>query len=182
VAAPGGIPVAARPGIEPFVRHHRRSEARFERHEPAYLSELLAARALLPWHGGGSEIGVGTGRFAGPLGVEFGMDPTAKMLFPARARRPRRPRGRRGHFLGYALVVTTLCLVDDIRLMLREAGRVLRPGGPLVIGLIDRESPLGREYAAHQRENVFYRAVTFLSAAEVACLAADAGFRDTEWL
>jgi hypothetical protein len=72
--------------VQPFVRHHRRYDQWFERHRAAYRSELLAVRALLPWAGRGLEIGVGTGRFAGPLGVEFGIDPAAETLIYARAR------------------------------------------------------------------------------------------------
>lgn len=78
--------VAANPRTAPFVRHHRRYDEWFERHRAAYLSELLAARALLPWSGRGLEIGVGTGRFAAPLGVAFGLDPAAEMLGYARER------------------------------------------------------------------------------------------------
>jgi hypothetical protein len=54
-------PAGARAGVEPFVRHHQRYDDWFERHHVAYLSELLAVRALLPWGGRGLEIGVGTG-------------------------------------------------------------------------------------------------------------------------
>ena len=75
-----------RHGTEPFIRHHRRYDDWFERHRAAYLSELLAVRTLLPWKGRGLEIGVGTGRFASPLGVEFGIDPAAEMLDYAEAR------------------------------------------------------------------------------------------------
>jgi hypothetical protein len=71
---------------EPFIHHHRRYEDWFERNREAYLSELLAVRALVPWRGLGLEIGVGTGRFAGPLGVEIGIDPAIEMLGYARSR------------------------------------------------------------------------------------------------
>ena len=43
-------------------------------------------RTLLPWEGHGLEIGVGTGRFAGPLGVKFGIDLVGETLGYARAR------------------------------------------------------------------------------------------------
>jgi SAM-dependent methyltransferase len=176
------------PGTEPFVRHHRRYDEWFERHSAAYLSELLAVRALLPWRGRGLEIGVGTGRFAAPLGVEFGIDPAAEMLGYA---------SNRGVCVAcavaealpfadgafdYALIVTTICFVDDAGAMLREAARVLRPTGDLIIGLIDRDSPLGREYLAHQAENVFYREARFFSAAEVEMLLRETGFGEFVWI
>lgn len=64
----------------PFASQHQDYDAWFEQHQAAYLSELLAVRALLPLEGRGLEICVGTGRFAGPLGVGFGIDPVARML------------------------------------------------------------------------------------------------------
>ncbi len=64
----------------PFDAEHGRYEAWFEHHPLAYHSELLAVRAVLPWQGRGIEIGVGSGRFAGPLGVGLGIDPSGPML------------------------------------------------------------------------------------------------------
>jgi hypothetical protein len=65
---------------------------------------------------------------------------------------------------------------------LAEARRVLRPGGCLVIGFIDRESVLGREYLEHQAENVFYRKATFYSVAEVDALLERTGVGERIWL
>jgi SAM-dependent methyltransferase len=183
----GEAAVTSDPRTEPFVHRHRRYEDWFEHHRVAHLSELLAVRALVPWQGRGLEIGVGTARFAGPLGVEFGIDPVAEMLGYARAcgvsvacalaeALPFAPA-----VFDYVLIVTTICFVDDAGLMLREAARVLRPEGVLVIGLIDRESPLGPDYLAHQAENVFYREATFFSAGEVEALLRQTGFRDLVW-
>ena len=154
-------------GIEPFVRHHVRYDEWFERHPAAYLSELLAVRALLPWGGRGLEIGVGSGRFAAPLGVEYGIDPAAPMLDRARARGVRvasavaeaLPFSDRT--FDHALVVTTLCFVSDAAAMAREARRVLRPSGALVIGFIDRESALGLHSLASRADNVFCRDARF---------------------
>ena len=77
--------VSRNPRVAPFARHHRRYDDWFERHQAANLTEPLALRALLPWDGCALEIGVGTGRFVGPLGVQFGIDPAAAMLDYARA-------------------------------------------------------------------------------------------------
>lgn len=176
------------PKTEPFVRHHRRYDEWFERHGAAYLSELLAVRALLPWRGRGLEIGVGTARFAGPLGVGFGIDPAAEVLGYARGRgvcvacAVAEALPFADAAFDYALIVTTLCFVDDAAAMLHEAARVLRPAGELVIGLIDRDSPLGQEYIAHQAENVFYREATFFSAAEVETLLSERGFGEFVWI
>jgi SAM-dependent methyltransferase len=176
------------PRIEPFVIHHVRYDDWFERHRAAYLSELLAVRALLPLEGQGLEVGVGTGRFAGPLGVKFGIDPAGETLVYAQARGVKVVRAVAealpfsGAAFDYAVVVTTICFVDDARAMLREIARVLRPGGKIIIGLIDRESPLGQDYVTHQAENIFYREATFYSAAEVEALLKETGFSQLVWV
>lgn len=72
--------------VAPFEAHHERYERWFEEHRAAYVSELLALRALVPWEGHGLEIGVGTARFAAPLGVPVGLDPSDAMLARAAAR------------------------------------------------------------------------------------------------
>ena len=175
------------PRVAPFEAHHERYEAWFGKHEAAYISELLALRPFVPWEGRGIEIGVGSGRFAAPLGVQVGLDPSAAMLAYAAARKIEVVEGTAedlpfaaGSF-DHALVVTTICFVDSPAEMLAEAHRVLKPGGRLVIGFIDRESALGQDYLAHQFENVFYREATFYSADEVARLLAQGGFAIDAW-
>lgn len=175
------------PRIAAFESHHARYEAWFGRHEAAYISELLALRPFLPWEGRGIEIGVGSGRFAAPLGVQVGVDPSPAMLVHAAARGIETVRGSAeqlpfadGSF-DYALVVTTICFVDSADAMLAEARRVLKPRGRLVIGFIDRDSALGRHYLAHQAESVFYREATFFSADEVARLLIASGFTIDAW-
>jgi len=83
--------------------------------------------------------------------------------------------------LDYALVVTTICFVDDPKAILTETHRVLKPGAALVVGFIDRSSALGRHYLAHQDESVFYREATFYTASEVGKLLRDTGFFDHAW-
>lgn len=175
------------PRTAPFEAHHQRYEAWFGKHAAAYLSELLALRPFVPWQGRGLEIGVGSGRFAAPLGVRVGLDPSAAMLGYAAARGVEVVRGTAEDLpfpdasFDHALVVTTICFVDSPEEMLAEAHRVLVPGGRLVIGFIDRESSLGKTYLAQQMENVFYREATLYSADEVEGLLTNAGFSIAAW-
>ncbi len=175
------------PRVDPFDVHHQRYEAWFEKHEAAYISELLALRPFVPWKGWGIEIGVGSGRFAAPLGVQVGLDPSTAMLVYAAARGIEVVEGTAENLpfetgtFDHALVVTTICFVDSPAQMLAEAHRVLRPGGRLVIGFIDRESALGQDYLAHQAESVFYREATFYSADEVERLLLETGFSISGW-
>ncbi len=55
---------------------------------------------------------------------------------------------------------------------------MLKPGGALVVGLIDRESPLGRGYEKRKGESLFYREAAFFSAAEAVAMMKAAGFGD----
>jgi SAM-dependent methyltransferase len=173
-----------RPKTAPFNAYHGRYESWFRRHPAAYHSELLAIRALLPWQGLGLEIGVGTGRFAAPLGVSIGLDPSRAVLAYAVERgisciqAVAEALPFKNAVFDYGLIVTTICFVDNPKTMLNEARRVLKSGASLVIGFVDRDSMLGQRYLAHQGESVFYREACFYSALEVARLLGDTGFVD----
>ena len=172
------------PRTAPFEEHTAEYEQWFEENEGAYRAELAALRRLVPSAGDGLEIGVGSGRFAAPLGIGVGVDPSKKMLDIARDRGVEVVRGvaeslpfAAGAF-DTALIVTTICFVDDIPRTVAEAARVLGPEGRFVIGYIDSESPVGERYRAEKAENPFYREATFVSTAELVDALEAAGFTE----
>ncbi|MCK4366517.1 MAG: class I SAM-dependent methyltransferase, partial [Thermoplasmata archaeon] len=123
------------------------------------------------------------GRFAEPLGIKVGVDPSAKMGEVARRRGIEIIAGVaedlpiRDSRFDTVLLVTTVCFLDDVDKALKEAYRVLKPGGATVIGLVDKNSPLGKSYQQRKDENVFYRVAAFLSVEEVVQALERAGFK-----
>jgi SAM-dependent methyltransferase len=168
--------------IRAFDSHPERYESWFDRHKEAYISELLALRPFVPLVGRGLEVGVGTGRFAVPLGVQVGIDPCPAMLAVASRRGIEVHEGVAEALpfpddsFDHVLVVTTLCFVDSPELMFSQIARVLKPGGVLVVGFIDRDSPMGLDYETHQAESTFYREATFYAAGQVEGFLVAAGF------
>ena len=170
--------------VEPFEEHALQYEDWFVRNEFVYQSELQAVKAQLPERGSGVEIGVGSGRFAAPLGIKVGIDPSTKMREIAR---------KRGievidaiaeglpfadSQFDFALMVTTMCFLDNIEAAFREAYRVLKVWGCLIIGFVDKNSPIGKLYQQHKNESVFYKVANFHSVDDVVSHLKRAGFKD----
>ncbi|WP_435348881.1 class I SAM-dependent methyltransferase [Haloarchaeobius sp. HRN-SO-5] len=176
------------PKTAPFESFTDRYEHWFEEFDAAYQSELEALRRIVPTPGYGVEIGVGSARFAAPLGFQVGLDPAAAMLERAQDRGVEVVRGVAEHLpfqdgrFDTALVVTTICFVDDVPRTLTEARRVVGPSGRLVIGYIDADSPVGRTYREQKEENPFYRDAVFVSTDELVDQLEAAGFGDFEFV
>jgi ubiquinone/menaquinone biosynthesis C-methylase UbiE len=159
--------------ISVFEEAAQEYDAWFDRHQPVYESEIMALKRFLPSGGGGLEIGVGTGRFAVPLGLQVGLDPAKAMTDLARQRgtivvravAEALPFGDASFRL--AVLVTALCFLQAPFLALGESARILKPGGRLLIGMIDGDSPLGRHYEAHKMESPFYRQAHFYPVSQV---------------
>ncbi len=167
--------------ILPFEQHLDDYENWFVKNHWAYQSEIRAIRELLP-AGLGVEIGVGSGLFAQPLGIRFGVEPSPRMMRLARKRGIKVVRGiaeqlplKQASF-DVALMVTTVCFLDDVPAAFAETARVLKPDGSFLVGFIDRESPLGREYQKFKAQNVFYRHADFYSVRELLAFLREAGF------
>ena len=168
----------------PFDTHLDDYEQWFIDNHYVFLSELAAIQRLIPLSGTGMEVGIGSGIFAEPLGIKEGVEPSPAMRTKA---------GERGILpvdgiaealpypdksFDFVLMVTTICFVDDLEKSFIEAGRVLKDNGDLIIGFVDRESPLGNIYLRHKNENIFYRDAVFWSTDEVNGLLKETGFKN----
>jgi SAM-dependent methyltransferase len=155
----------------------------FHDHSLAYVSEIKAVQALLPKGGEGVEIGAGTGRFAAPLKIRHGVEPSAAMAAIARRRGVDVTEGTAEKLpfederFDFALMVAALCFADDPAAALREAHRILKPDGVLVLGLVDRERPLDKA-RDKKEESIFWHEAACFSTAEVVALMKEAGFHD----
>lgn len=136
-----------------------------------FAIELRAFHLLLPhlpkpW----LEIGVGSGRFAQPLGIEAGVDPCVKLVEMARRRGVSAllARGEELPFeaasFGTVFLIVTVCFLDQLGDVLREAKRVLVPNGRIVLATVLGDSPWGRFYRQRgKRGHRFYRHARFYS-------------------
>lgn len=156
----------------------------FETKSCAYQSELNAVGRWIPEGAVGVEIGVGTGRFAEPFHITTGVEPSESMGRIARLRGITVVRAvaeqlpfRSGQF-DFALMVTTLCFVDDPLKALQEGHRILREGGSLILAIIDKTTVLGNLYAARKMTSKFYRDAKFYSAHMAIDLLQQSGFDD----
>ncbi len=167
---------------ELFDKNYAYYDRWFDEHDQIYRCELEALRRVLPPFRKGLEVGVGTGRFAAPLGIQVGVEPSAQMAAVAKKRGIEVVPGV-AEALPFAdksfdlvLMVTTICFVDDIDKSFEEAKRVLADDGHLIIAFVDRDSPLGKFYEAHKAKSRFYKEATFYSKKDIFKLLKSHGF------
>ena len=132
-----------------------------------------------PW----LEVGVGSGRFAGSLGIKTGIEPSIKMANIARNRGIDILVGKgenlcfRADSYRTAFIIFTLCFVQSAPEVLQESNRILTGDGKLVIGMVPGKSPWGLYYQEKkERGHPFYRNATFYSRDNVIAMLDDAGF------
>ena len=145
--------------VDHFEKTWKSYDEWFDGHQALYQTELTALKKVVP-SGAGLEIGVGTGRFAAPLGVRFGLDPAIHMIRLAKNRGLLAVQGLgeslpfKDECFDFVQIVFVIEFVDDLVSFLREAVRTIRRNGALILGFIDRESPWGQYYArdpSHRR-------------------------------
>jgi len=158
----------------------------FDEHPRIYQSEVTALEKFIPWSGLGLEIGVGTARFAAPLHIEYGVDPSPNTAWIARDRGVNIIIGK-GEDLplcdksfDYVLMATVVHFLDDLSRALTETHRVLRPKGLLIISFIERESPLGNEYCNDKESKPFFKDAIFYTVERLRSLVLSVGFTNIE--
>lgn len=171
--------------LSPFDLFAKEYDAWFEKDGRLIFNiEVEAFKKILPslskpW----LEIGVGSGRFAQALGIDVGIDPSGELLEMARRRGIKVYQGkgedrffREGSF-GAVFLIVTLCFADSPLEILKEANRILRQEGKIVLGLVLRDSPWGRFYLTKKREgHRFYKYAQFYSFNEIECMLMTSGF------
>lgn len=156
----------------------------FDTHPHVFQSELNAIHRLLPASGEILEIGVGTGRFADRLNVKIGIEPSATMLHIAvnrgvpvvQANAERLP--FKDAQFDIALSITTECFLSSPQLAYREIFRVLRQNGHVLIAMLNRDSPLVREYETNRQRSAFYHSANFYRVEEIVHLLESVGFKE----
>lgn len=170
-------------GINDFNLYHREYDRWFEKNRNIYLAELKAVKHLIPPHSKSIEIGSGTGKFATPLGIDFGIEPSEKMI-----RTGAKPGFNSVKAVGESLpiksgtfdlvlMVTTICFLDDPEKSFREVYRILSKGGYFIVGFVDKESFLGKAYLKKKNKSKFYKSARFYSFGEISILMRNSGFK-----
>lgn len=172
-----------REAVRPFNEGAERYDEWYA-NNPAFAIELAALRAsFMKLPEPRLEIGVGPGRFALALQVEFGLDPAIAPLRLAARRNIMAINGLgeqlpvRSRAIGTVYLLFTLCFLPDPGKVLRECSRILLPGGRLIIGLIPAGSSWGKRVSDRGRKNdPYYRHARVRTVGDTVRLLADNGF------
>jgi ubiquinone/menaquinone biosynthesis C-methylase UbiE len=159
----------------------------FDRHPGIYQSEILALQKVIPKKAIGLEIGVGTGRFAQPLNILVGVEPSHSMAQLAMSRGITVINARAEALpffplsFDFTVMITTDCFLDDIPKAFAEAQRIIKKDGCFIIAMIDKESSLGKKYEAIKENSPWYQKAHFHSVPEIIGLLKQSGFDNFEF-
>ena len=168
---------------EVFERHADAYDDWFVLHWEVYRAECERIRKILPVPDARTvEVGVGSGRFAVPLGIPIGIEPSVALGRLARRRGIEVIRGvgeslpLKDGSCSAVLMVTVICFFDDPARAFAEAYRVLVPGGVLVAGFLEREGKAIQAYLHGETDHRFLSQGRFYMSEEVQTLLCGAGF------
>jgi len=172
--------------IVPFNQLAHDYDQWFDQHQAIFKSEVEALRKVMPKSGEGLEIGVGSGRFAEVLGIKTGIEPAENLGKIAKSRginlynAVAESLPFSDNQFDYVLFNTVVCFLDSPQRAFSEAKRVLKSNGVIIIGMIDKNSPLGRLYETKKMDNPFYKNAHFYSVDEMIAFINQLGFSQKE--
>ena len=156
----------------------------FDEHYDEYLAELTRIRQVLPPPDSRSiEVGAGSGRFAAPLGIRIGVEPSHALCQMAYQSGIEVIRGRaealpiKDGCCSSVLFVTVICFLDDPKVAFREIHRILSQGGCLITAFIEREGMIHRKYLQKGGKGRFLSRAKFYSQEEVQVFLEETQFK-----
>lgn len=174
---------------EIFDKYVEDYEAWYDKYPEVYESELAAIREQflkLPENIRGIEVGIGTGRFAQPLGIKEGIEPSEEMAKKALNRKIEVLKGV-AEYLPYRdlqfdfVLFVTICHLDNVKLAIEEAHRVLKHHGSIIIGFLDKDHAVAKEYKERRDRSTFFSKAKFYSVMRIKQLIEEAGFKNLEF-
>ena len=168
--------------IEVFHIEWQKYDVWYDQNPAIFQSELKAISKVIP-SGAGLEIGVGTGRFASFFRIPFGIDPALSALHLSRKRNILAAQGKgeslpfKDHTFDFILIVATLCFVKDPWRVLREARKVLRNRGTLILAVLNKSSAYVRFLQNKASKSLFLRNAQFYGSSEILSFLHKTGFR-----
>ena len=142
-----------------FNENVKAYEAWYEKYRKVYLSEITAIKEQLlklPENLRGIEVGLGTGRFSEPLGIKEGIEPSGEMGKIA-MKLGIEVRKEVAERLPYSVLqfdfvlLVTICHLNEIKEAFAQAHRVLKHGGSIIIGFIDKDQSIAKQYENKRR-------------------------------
>jgi ubiquinone/menaquinone biosynthesis C-methylase UbiE len=167
-----------------FDEHAGDYDMWFDEHNSVYQAQQRMLRGVVPDFRRGLEVGVGSGRFADPLGIHCGIDPSYMLAQMAKHRGVEVALGEAEHLpyragsFDFVLMMTVICFLEDIQRAFHEAHRVLEPNGTLVAGFIEAGGEIFQKYRHEPIKGRFLRFATFRTIDEVYGFFNKTGFVD----
>ena len=161
----------------------------YEDYPQVFESELLALKEQfqkLPENLHGIEVGLGTGRFSVPLGIKEGIEPAKEMAALAVKRGISVVDGYAEHLpfgdLKFDFVLfVTVCHLDNVKYAFAEAYRVLKPKGAILIGFLDKDRSVAKQYIENRHRSTFFTNANFFTVSRMQTLLKDVGFKNLEY-
>lgn len=175
--------------VEKFNKYVEEYEQWYEAYPEVYQSEILAIKEQLqklPENIRGIEVGLGTGRFAQPLGIKEGIEPSEEMAIKATKRGVEVVKGV-AESLPYSdlqfdfVLFVTICHLDNIDIAIKQAHRVLKHKGSIIIGFLDKDQSIAKQYKEKKHRSMFFRHARFYNVKHIKELLEAAGFRNLEF-